>query len=145
MVYLNTDWQLDVARGPGCVIVRPHHFLVETSESVDELATDQTRDDVVLSHTASLAEDIWDILSKHMTYRVVLDMDDVDQLTSRLLGQLIALQHRVDERGGTVQVCGLSASNENVLDITKLRNRIPSYGTRDEAVLGRKSHPTQPR
>lgn len=145
MVQASMDWQLDVARGPGCVIVRPHYLdpqlLAEAAETADTSAIE----DLTVSEIASLAEDIWAILEKHLTYRVVLDMDEVVQLTSRLLGQLVALQSRVDAHGGTVRVCGLSPSNENVLDITHLRSRIPCYDSRGEAVHGRENRSVRPR
>ena len=145
MVQTSEDWQLDVARGPGCVIVRPHHLDPKLLAEAATVADDAAADEPTVSEIATLAEDIWDILEKHLTYRVVLDMDEVVQLTSRLLGQLVALQSRVDAHGGTVRVCGLSASNENVLDVTHLRSRIPCYDTRGEAVHGRTNRSVRPR
>jgi anti-anti-sigma factor len=151
MVQASTDWQLDVARGPGCVIVRPHHLDAQrhkTAAKTGVAAKNSDADggeDAALSDIASLAEDIWAILDNHLTYRVVLDMDEVAQLTSLLLGQLVALQARVDAHGGMVRVCGLSPLNENVLDITHLRDRIPCYGSRGEAVHGSIQRPVQPR
>jgi anti-anti-sigma factor len=156
MVQTSVDWQLDVARGPGCVIVRPHHLdkqplrgTTAKNAATRHAATMDTAaaevEEVTLSEVASLAEDIWAILDKHLTYRVVLDMDDVTQLTSGVLGQLVALQARVDAHGGMVRVCGLSPSNENVLDVTQLRSHIPCYSTRGEAVHGSIQRPVQPR
>ena len=57
-------------------------------------------------------------------------------LNSHLVGQLIRLYQQIREHDGVLRLCGLSAYNRRVLRGCALDDRLPSYETREEAVLG---------
>ncbi len=126
MAVMVCDWELGVERGPGWLIVRPMPHAADAREE------------------SSLADAVWSLLDQHFTYRVVLEMDQFGALSSHLIGQLILLHKRVRQHGGIVRLCGLSRTAEGALAISHLDTRLPSYRTREEAVLG-SSLPAQPR
>jgi anti-anti-sigma factor len=118
--------ELDVQRGPGWLLVR-----------VGSLDGDFTE-------SCSLAEQLWAVLERHFTYRLVLELDEVPVLNSCLLGQLVLLRRRIEKHGGTVRLCGLSAYNRRVLKTSRLDSLFCPYRDRHEAVMGW-SRPQRPR
>ena len=85
--------------------------------------------------TAALADHIWSLLENHFTYRLVLDLEQLDLLNSPLIGQLIELYKRIREQDGVIRLCGLSDHNEQVLHTCHLNDRFRPYHTRREAVM----------
>lgn len=120
------DWNFDVERGPGWLFVRPHRLTPTTAASLE------------------FAEQVWALLERHLTHRLVLELDDIGQLDSHLLGQLVQLYERVQAHHGLMRVCELSPPNEDVLRACRLQRHFPRYRNRGDAVMGH-SHPKQPR
>ncbi len=118
-------WDLTVTRGPDSLWVKVH--------SPGEFS----------SEAAPLADQLWEVLECHFTYRLVLDLSEIDCLDRKLLGQLLALQRRVRHHRGLMRICGLSAFNQQVLETAGLGDRFPSYCDVEEAVMG--SWPRVPR
>jgi len=118
-------WDLDVDRGPDWLIVK-----IPGSE-VDAAAE------------PSLSAAIWDLLQRHFTYRVVLELDQVELLNSYLVGQLVQLYKLIRQRDGVMRVCGLSPYNRRVLHACRLDESLTPFRDREEAVLGpwRMAHP----
>ena len=110
--------ELEVERGPDWLMVR----VAELDPAESEMPT--------------LAERVWDVLRQHFTYRVVLELDQIRLLTSRLVGQLVQLHRRIDEHGGVMRLCGLSPHNRQVLRTCRLDHRFMPYEDRQEAVMG---------
>ena len=125
MVSTITSWQLDVDRGPGWLFIR----LRPPSDSLEV--------------DFDLAAQIWAVLTNHLTYRLVLEMDEVEHMPSVLIGQLALLQKRVHEHDGVLRLCGLSARCQQALYLCRLSDGLPNYEDRVEAVLGH--FPGQPR
>jgi len=123
MELLASNWSCDVERGPGCLFIRLH-APADTPEN------------------PTLAEDVWEQLSKHLIYRLVLDMEDVPTLRSQLIGQLLTLREKIHEHDGMLRLCGLSQNCQRILKKTNLDERLSFYPSREEAVMGR---PAQPR
>ena len=84
-----------------------------------------------------VADRVWAILSRHFTYRLVLEMEELDALPSHLMGQLIMLQKRVMQHDGALRLCGLSEECQDALHLCRLDTALPSYANREDAVLGR--------
>ena len=72
-----------------------------------------------------IGERLWHLLEQHFTYRLVLEMDQAAVLTSEIIAQLIHLQKRICEHGGTLRLCGLSPHNQRVLRTCALEDRFP--------------------
>jgi len=64
---------------------------------------------------------------------VVLDLAGVELFGSSAVGWFIELSHRVTPRGGRMALCHVSEVGKEVLRASKLEDRWPLYGTRDEA------------
>ena len=115
---------LDIDRGPGWLFVRIRNFDADAPES------------------SELADRIWSLLEKHFTYRLVLELDEVEVLPSLLIAQMERLHQRVCEHDGVIRLSGLSARSRKLLHGRHLDDRLPTYGDRVAAVMG---IPGQPR
>jgi len=125
MPELEYGWSVDIDRGPDWIFVR----LCPPPD--------------VLAETPPLAEELWEVLSRNLSHRLVLEMDDVTLLRSELIGQLVLLHKRVHTAGGVMRLSGVSERNQQVLEMARLGDRFPQYPTRHDAVLG--FRPSQPR
>lgn len=119
------EWELDVRRGPGWLLVKP------------------ASPDLQLAEHHPLADDLWSLLERHFVYRLVIHLDNVRVLNSHLIGQLLMLDRRIHEHNGVMRLCGLSVHNQRVLQIHGLADRLPAYESLEDAVLG--AWPTKPR
>ncbi len=126
MLAATAGCELDVQRGPDWLLVRITGMDAEPADG------------------PSLADQLWEVMERHFTYRMVLELDQVPVLNSYLIGQLVSLRRRVEEHQGVIRLCGLSAYNHRVLQTTRLDNLFLPYRTRQEAVLGC-ARPRQPR
>jgi hypothetical protein len=118
MQELVPGWTMEVERGPDWIFVRLH-------------ASDEPR-----SHDFPLAEGLWSLLRQHFSSRMVLEMEDVPRLGSVLIGQLVQLHKRVNTSGGIVRLSGLSDGNQQALAASRLDERFPQFGCRDDAIRG---------
>jgi anti-anti-sigma factor len=75
-------------------------------------------------------------MEQHLTYRVVLELDEVPMFNSRFIGQLIQLYRHVAEHNGIMRLCGISPHNRVVLHQCRLDERLPPYEDRHEAIQG---------
>lgn len=113
-----------VERGPAWLFVR--------------IRPDQQRVD-------DLADRLWMLLERHFVYRLVLEMDEVELLSSRLIGQLVMLQKRVLQHDGALRLCGLSPACSEALHHCRLDQALPSFNCREEAVHASSSSLIKPR
>ena len=121
-----TGWHFDVDRGPDWVFVR---LRVANEHGIDDFA---------------LAERIWSILEQSFTYRLVLELDQVQMLQSYMIAQLVLLAKRIHSHGGLMRLCGLSPVNQEVIHLCRLDGCLPNYLSRGDAVMGN-HRPLQPR
>jgi anti-anti-sigma factor len=119
MLTVTAGCELDVERGPDWLLVRVRNL------------------DLLESDAPPLAEHLWSLLQQHLTYRLVLELDDVPTLNSHLIGQLIQLYRRIEKHDGVMRLCGVSPHNRRVLHSCRLDERLLPYGDREEAVMGR--------
>ena len=111
------DWDVDVDRGPDWLFMRLRPGKQEPDGVADKL---------------------WSLADRHFTYRLVLEMNDVDMIPSRLMGQLVMLQKRVLQRDGALRLVGLKGDCEQALHFCRLDQALPSYDCREDAVMGRR-------
>jgi len=121
MVVIAPGWIMDVERGPDWLIValRSEH--------------DSEWD------TPPLAETVWQLVEQNFTYRLVLDLSQVQMLHTAIVGQLVHLQKRLAMHDGCLRICGLSERNHDILRTCRLDGFMPHYRDRNEAVLGNSS------
>lgn len=125
MLAIAPGWDLEVERGPDWLLVR----ILKQPEAPD---------------APPLADEVWEQLCRHFTYRLVLELNQIPVLNSHLIGQLVQLYKRIREHDGVIRICGLSAYNRQVLHTCNLDGHFPDYQDRVEAVLGAR-RPRQPR
>lgn len=121
---LAPGWSVDVDRGPDWLFVRLN--VEDESQKQPELA-----------------ESLWALLQCHLTYRVVVELDRLPQLSSFLLGQLVLLSKRVQADGGLMRLSGVSRAGQDSLRAARLERVLPSFADRETAVMGHR--PRQPR
>jgi anti-anti-sigma factor len=109
--------ELEVERGPDWLLVR-----VAGLDPADPVPP--------------MAEQVWDALQQHFTYRLVLELDQISLLTSTLIAQLLQLYRRIEQHGGVMRLCGLSPHNREVLRTCRVSDHLTPYQSRQEAVMG---------
>jgi anti-sigma B factor antagonist len=126
MPMIACDWELDVERGPNWLLVKVGNPLGKPWDM------------------PTLADTLRSLLEEHFTYRLVLELDEIDLLSSELIAQLLALDKWIRARQGVMRLCGLSPHNVEGLRRCWRDSYFPAYRDRLEAVLG--CHcPSQPR
>jgi len=110
-------WTADVERGPDWLFLRVHAPARSSGDG-------------------DLADVVWQTMQQHFAKRVVLELNDLKLLHSRVIGQLVLLHKRICTSGGTMRVCGLSDANQAALRATRLDSQLPCYPNRTDAVMG---------
>jgi anti-anti-sigma regulatory factor len=82
------------------------------------------------------AEKLWSISSRHFIYRLVLELEDLEELPSGMMGQLVMLQERLAQCGGALRICGLSPECEETLQSCHLDSALQNHTSREAAVMG---------
>jgi anti-anti-sigma factor len=113
---IGSDWKLDVERGLNCLLVKIGKPLGNPSER------------------SSLAEKVRPLVEEHFTYRLVLELDQINVLTSDLIGELLSLNKWIRTRHGAMRLCGLSHHNLEVLRRCRLDDLFVVYPDRSEAL-----------
>jgi hypothetical protein len=85
---------------------------------------------------AQIADELWSIASRHFTYRLVLELEELDQMPVDLIEQLVILQERLLHSDGSLRICGLPTNCVEKLRSSRLESALPIYATRQAAVLG---------
>ena len=120
------SWSLDVRRGPNWLFVRVK------GGGTDDL------------DLPALADRVCSVLDRHFTYRVVLELQEIELPCRSLIHQLRLLDDRIRGHDGILRLCGLTPQYTESLRRSPLTQRLPSYGDREEAVWGCRRG-TQPR
>lgn len=118
MLDVAQGWELDVERGPNWLFVRLKG-LPECPEDED-----------------LLEGQVWELLEEHLAHRLVIELDGLDRLDDRCVGQLVQLYDRVQAHDGVMRLCGLSPGQRRVLRHYDTEQRLPIYRDREEAVFG---------
>jgi hypothetical protein len=112
------ELEMDVERGPNWLLVKLHPGAVAG---------------IPAPH---VADELWALMTRHFTYRLVLEMDELGTLPGGMPEQLAQLRERVAERGGSLRLCGLSHDGEAELTGSQLAKSLPNHRDRAAAVWG---------
>ena len=119
MAIYNVDGlELNVDRGPNWLFVK----LRSKEEAVPAVP--------------QIADKLWSISSRHFIYRLVLELEDLEEMPSGMMGQLVLLQSRLAQCGGALRICGLSPECEEALQSCQLDSALPNHASREAAVMG---------
>jgi anti-anti-sigma factor len=119
-------WDLDLQRGPDCL-------LIKVMDPIEEGAD-----------PAELSDRIWSLLEQQFTYRVVIDLAEIDHLGSHMVGQLVHLAQQVAAHGGLMRLCGLSSWDQESLRRCGLNSVLPAYPHREDAIFSDRCCPASP-
>lgn len=125
MLALAPGWEMEVERGPGCLLVKLAAPAPETED------------------VPPLAECLWSLMERYLVSRLVLDLSELKCLDRHLLAQLVWLYRHIRERDGMMRLTGLSPQSQTLVRIHGLNNQLPMYGTMEEAMMGQ--FPRKPR
>jgi hypothetical protein len=126
MLKVIPGWELDVDRGPDCLLVKVR----KPRRSAGSLAP--------------LDEVLWSILDQHFTYRLVLELDQIKSFTDEILDQLLDLRDRISARGGMMRIWGLTPHNRRLLLERQVDDRLIPYQDLEEAMMA-SAAPRRPR
>jgi anti-anti-sigma regulatory factor len=96
------EFRIELHRGPNCLLAK---LLPEADQNPD---------------WSPLFERLRGLLERHFTYRLMLDLGEIQRFSTRLLKQLILLDRWVGDRGGTMRLCGLSSESVAVFHVCGL-------------------------
>jgi len=82
-----------------------------------------------------IAEKLWSISSRHFIYRLVVELDELENVPSSWMEELAELQQRLAECGGALRLCGMSPECEETVS-NQLEGTLTNHATRAEAVMG---------
>jgi hypothetical protein len=126
-VHVVDGLELNVDRGPNWLFVKLRNKPVPFRE---------------LPH---LADKLWSIASRHFIYRLVLELEELDELPSKFTGELVILQERLSQCGGALRICGLSPECEESLQSCHFESALQNHASREEAVMGSGEYVVAPR
>jgi anti-anti-sigma regulatory factor len=92
-----------------------------------------------------LADKLWSIASRHFIYRLVVELDELDELPAACTEELVNLQGRLVECGGALRICGLSPECEETLQSCHADTTLTNHASRAAAVLGSGEYAVLPR
>jgi anti-anti-sigma regulatory factor len=92
-----------------------------------------------------LADNLWAISARHFIYRLVVELDELDELPSAWMDELVELQSRLAECGGALRICGMSPECEETLQSCQTDTVLMNHSSRAEAVLGSGEYAILPR
>jgi hypothetical protein len=117
MAELAPRWKADLERGPDCLIIR-----LRPSESGP-------------IEDRRLASELWSLLEQHLVYRLILELDEVGELSPDTLDQLVDLSNQICQRDGLLRICGLAEKNRAMLQARRECERMPHYASREAAIM----------
>ena len=126
-VHVVDGLEMDVDRGPNWLFVK--------------LRTKKNPRVVV----PQIADKLFSISSRHFIYRLVLELEELEELPSGMMGQLVLLQERLAQCGGALRICGLSPECEETLHTCHLESALPNHASREDAVMGSGDYAVVPR
>ncbi|MEM6799030.1 MAG: STAS domain-containing protein [Planctomycetota bacterium] len=80
-----------------------------------------------------LAIPLWQEMERRWATLLVLEMDEVDFLSSSLMGELVRLYKRIAGRSGALRLCGLQPECAEALRVCRLDEVLPAYVSHHDA------------
>ena len=117
-VVLAPGWKTELDRGPDWLFVK---LFGPDGDGAD---------------ARGISETLAMLLEQELKRRMVLELDELEDLPQDLIDELVLLQELLDKQGGVVRVCGLAREHQQALRENKDSRRINSFRNREEAVLG---------
>ena len=116
MVGVADGWVFNVTRGPDWLFVR-----------LKTAPPDQLR-------SCELAECLWSLSEQHFIYRLVVELDEIPLFDQEAIEQLCLLRDRIEQRGGVLRLCGVSAASQRLFEHCQPAESFACYQDRAAAV-----------
>lgn len=88
-------------------------------------------------YVSELGDELVAVVEAAEPPNILIDLDDVEFLSSSVLGKLIRLLKRIRERNGRLRLCSIRPSILEVFEITQLHKVFEIYPDADEALAAR--------
>jgi hypothetical protein len=92
-----------------------------------------------------IADKLWSISTRHFIYRLVVELDELEEIPPGWMDELVDLQQRLAECGGALRICGVSPDSDQSGTNGYLDCRLTNHATRAEAVMGSGEYSVLPR
>jgi hypothetical protein len=92
-----------------------------------------------------IADKLWSISTRHFIYRLVVEVDDCEELPPGWMDELVELQQRLTESGGALRICGVSPESDQSGTSGYLDCPLMNHASRAEAVMGSGEYAVLPR
>jgi len=83
---------------------------------------------------ARLNDELTGLLQEHGLLKVVLNLGNVDYLSSSLLNKLVGIHRRLSEAGGDLKLCQVPPALEEIIRIMHLDEVFDIYAAAPEAI-----------
>lgn len=80
-----------------------------------------------------VAMPLWAELERRWATLVVVEMDEIEFLSSSLMGELVRLYKRIAGRDGALRLCGLRRECAEALRVCRLDEVLPAFANQHEA------------
>ena len=77
---------------------------------------------------------IFDLLKADETVNAVLDMDDVELISSEAIGLIVALDNAIRPRGGKLHLANVSDATYSVFEVAQLHDLMEIFDSTQEAI-----------
>lgn len=118
LVDLAPGWKTELDRGPGWLFVKLYG-----PESADADAT-------------GLAESLCMMMRQELKGRLLLELENLQEMTPDLVEELHLLRDELERQGGILRLCGMAAEHETRLCYSNFSQRFTHYRDREEAIAG---------
>lgn len=125
------QWSFVLERGPSCLYVRP----IPNLPTSQPAAFGRSHQAPTLPDADGFADQVWQMLNQHLTFRLVLEMNHVPTIDAALRHELLDLRDRIEERAGVMKLCNLSAESKEALAALGVERSIARFETRADALL----------
>jgi hypothetical protein len=105
-----------VDRGPNWLFVKASRELIAETEPRD------------------LCDDLWSIAERHFVYRIVLEMEEAEDLPEEMSAELSEFEQRLADHGGALRICGLNDQCQQTLAGSHLGSSLKNHSSRLAAV-----------
>ncbi len=76
---------------------------------------------------------MWEEMERRWATLLVIEMDEVEFLSSSLMGELVRLYKRIAQRDGAMRLCGLRPECAEALRVCRLDEVLPTYANHHDA------------
>ncbi len=81
-----------------------------------------------------MCDDLWNIAERHFVYRIVLEMEEADDLPEEMTAELSDFEQRLADHGGALRICGLNDQCQQTLAGSHYGSALKNHSSRLAAV-----------